>query len=89
MTPKGIRSMGRIVVFMIALVAPNLIWLGSSTVRITNASDKSITAVAYTACGTRHAMGALAPKASVFHFLEAYGDDTLEIVIADRKYFQT
>lgn len=68
------------------LIVPNLIWLSTSTVRIHNASGSSVDAIAYRACETNHWVGTLRPHQSVFRFLEACGEDTLEIVV-DRSRF--
>lgn len=79
--------------FIVALLAlgtlvfgPNLIWFATSTVRISNASDGSLTRVGFHACGTTHTLGTLAPGVSVFRFLEACGDDVLEIRIGDEAF---
>ena len=77
------------VAFIVLLLAPNLIWLATSTVRIENASDLPRDAVRYSACETTHDVGRLAPGQSVFRFLEACGDDTLEILVGDAPFCQT
>ena len=71
------------------LLAPNLIWLGTSTVRIQNTSDLPIDSIAYIACETPHQVGTLDPGQSTFHFLQACGDDTLEILIDGSRFCQT
>ena len=76
-------------VFLLILIAPNLIWLCTSTVRIENASKFSIYAVAYKACERTHSLGTLQPSRSVFRLLEACGDDTLEILVQDSNFCQT
>jgi hypothetical protein len=77
-----------IIALVLTSVAPNLIWLGTSTLRIHNASNQPITGVAYLACETTHSVGALKPGASIFRFLQACGDDTLEILIGDARFCQ-
>ena len=75
-----------IAALLLLTVMPNLVWLATSTVRIHNASDKPIPAVAYRACEATHRIGALRPGESRFRFLEACGDDSLEILIDDAKF---
>lgn len=75
-----------VVVFV--LIAPNLMSLSTSTVRVENASDSSIESIAYLACETTHIVGTLRPHQFIFRFLEACGDDTLEIQIGDSKFRQ-
>ena len=67
----------------------NLVWLGTSTLRIHNDSQETISDVAYTACDVRHEVGDLAPKESVFRFLDACGDDTLKVHVRDAEFCQT
>ncbi len=74
---------------VVLVIAPNLVWLGTSTVRIYNAADSTIDAVAYVACETSHHVGTLRPHQSVFRFLPACGDDTLEIVVGESRFCQT
>ena len=76
-------------VILLAILAPNLVWLGTSTVGIQNISGTTVDAVAYSACEKTHTVGTLRPGQSVFRFLEACGDDTLEIIVGDSKYCQT
>lgn len=80
--------LGLIAVLFIA-VATNLVWLATSTVRIHNASQASIADVAYAACEVVHPIGTLNARASIFRFLDACGDDTLEILIGDRPFCRT
>ena len=70
------------------LLAPNLLWLGTSTLRIQNVSNASIDSIAYLACETVHPVGTLAPHQSIFRFLSACGEDTIEVVIGDAKFCQ-
>lgn len=83
------RYIGVVITLLLLAVVPNLIWLATSTVRIHNASNHSIDAVAYSACETIHSIGTLRPDESVFRFLKACGDDTLEILIGDLRFCQT
>ena len=76
-------------VLLLILISPNLIWLGTSTVRIENVSKSPIDTIAYKACERMHFVGTLQPRQSVFRFLEACGDDTLEIFVQDSKFCQT
>ena len=76
-------------VFLLILIAPNLIWLCTSTIRIENASESPIYAVAYKACERTHSLKTLQPRQSVFRLLEACGDDTLEILVQDSNFCQT
>lgn len=73
---------------VVLVIAPNLVWLGTSTVRIHNAADSTTDAVAYVACETSHHVGTLGPHQSVFRFLPACGDDTLEIVVGQSRFCQ-
>jgi len=77
------------IALLLLTAAPNLIWLATSTVRIHNASNQPVSAVAYMACETIHPLGRLQPGESRFQFLEACGDDTLEIVIGDSRFCRT
>ena len=83
------RTAVAVAIVTLLLLAPNLIWLGTSTVRIENVSDLPLGAVGYSACETTHSVGRLAPGQSVFRFLEACGDDTLEILIGDERFCRT
>ena len=83
------RYLGWAFAILFVLLAPNFIWFGTSTVRIQNFSNSSINAISYLACETVHPVGTLAPHESIFRFLPACGDDTLEIVIGVAKYCQT
>lgn len=69
-------------------VSLNLLWLGTSTVKIINASDSAIGSVAYSACGVTHPLGRLEAGRSAFRFLEACGDDTLVIFVGDSEFCQ-
>ena len=82
------RYLGLTMALLALLLAPNLVWLARSTVRIENTSAHAIDAVAYVACDTTHAVGTLGAGQSVFRLLPACGDDTLEIVIGDSKISQ-
>ncbi len=68
---------------LLLLVAPNLIWLHTSTLRFHNASGSSIYSLEFEACGERHDVGPLAAGRGAFRFLESCGDDTLKIVNND------
>jgi hypothetical protein len=57
-------------------------------VRIHNASSEPIPGVAYLACETIHSVGTLKSGESLFRFLQACGDDTLEILIGDSRFCQ-
>ena len=74
------------VVILLAILAKNLVWLGTSTIRIQNKSGMTVDAVAYSACEKTHTVGTLRPDQSAFRFLEACGDDTLEIIVGDSDY---
>jgi hypothetical protein len=78
-----------ILLIVFLAVAANLIWLMTSTVRIHNGTDSTMNSLAYTACETKHSVGELRPGESVFRFLEACGDDTLIIHVADQEFCQT
>ncbi|MCA9469838.1 MAG: hypothetical protein KC643_30940 [Nitrospira sp.] len=86
LTGKGF--MGWILAFLVVLLACNLIWLGTSTVSILNASNHPVPSVAYRACETTHHLGTLQPGQSKFRFLQACGDDTLEILVGDSRFCQ-
>jgi len=83
------RYFGWAIAIVFVLLAPNLFWLGTSTLRIQNLSNSPIDSVAYMACETTHMIGRLAPHQSIFRFLSACGDDTLEIIINEVKFCQT
>ncbi len=68
------------------ILAVNLAWLATSTVRIHNASGRALDGVGYTACSTDHVIGALGPGESAFRLLEACGDDTLDILIGESRF---
>jgi len=83
------RWVGGILALAIVCMLPNLTWLGTSTLRIHNGSSMRVANVSYVACEARQVVGALAPNESVFRFLDACGDDTLTIRIADSEFCQT
>ena len=83
-----IRYLGWSFVILFVLLAPNLLWLGTSTLRIQNISNSPVDSIAYLACETIYPVGILAPHQSMFRFLPACGDDTLEIVIGEAKFCQ-
>lgn len=83
------RYFGWVFVILFVLLAPNFIWLGTSTLRIQNISNSSIDSISYLVCENIHPIGSLTPHQSVFRFLPACGDDTLEIVIGKTKYCQS
>lgn len=82
------RYLAGAVALALLAIAPNLIWLGASTVRIQNASNQAISRVAYSACDTTHSIETLFPGESTFQLLEACGDDSLEILIDNFRFFQ-
>ena len=82
------RYFGWVLLAVFVLIAPNLIRLGTSTVRIRNASASPIGALAYSACEKIHRIGTVGPNESVFRFLEGCGDDTLEVLIGDSRFCQ-
>ncbi len=84
-----VRYLGWAFAMLFFLLLPNLIWLGTSTLRIENVSNIPLDSIAYVVCETIHPVGTLAPHQSVFRFLPACGDDTLEIVIGESKFCQT
>ncbi len=83
------RLLAVIAAAVLLALGPNLIWLGTSTVRIHNASGVAVEAVAWEACDTRHEVGSLYPGEAVLRFLEACGDDTLTILVGENAYCQT
>lgn len=83
------RPLRWVIGLTVLIVAPNLAWLGTSTVRIANASSSRLESVGYNACGRMNAVGTLEPGAFTFRFLEACGDDTLEIVVGGHAFCQT
>lgn len=83
------RYVWGVIALLLIIAAPNLIWLGTSTVRIHNTSNQAIPAVAYLACERIHAIGSLKPQESIFRLLPACGDDTLEILVGDARFCQT
>ncbi len=82
------RYLGWAFAILLILLAPNLLWLGTSTLRIQNVSNLPVDSIAYIVCETIHPVGALAPHQSIFRFLPSCGDDTLEIVIGESKFCQ-
>ena len=76
------------VAFVFLLVSPNLLWLGTSTVKISNTSGAPVGPIAYRACDKTHQAGILDPSESIFRFLEACGDDTLVILVRDSEFCQ-
>ncbi len=83
------RYLGWAFEILFALLAPNLLWLGTSTLRIQNDSNSAIDSIAYMVCETIHPVDTLILINPHFAFLPACGDDTLEIVIGEAKYCQT
>ena len=83
------RYSGWVIAIFFVLLTPNLIWFGTSTLRIQNISDSSIDSIAYLVCETVHPVGSLDPHQFIFRLLPACGDDTLEIVIGGGKHCQT
>jgi len=64
----------------------NLLWLAGSTVRIENTTLQPLDRVAYFACGEDHEIGRLEAGETVFRWLPACGDDSLEIVIDESRH---
>ena len=85
----AMRYVGGVIALLLLIAAPNLIWLGASTVQIHNASNQVIPGVAYLACETTHPVGIVKPRETIFRFLPACGDDTLEILIGEARFCQT
>jgi len=83
------RHLGAIVTLLILMITPNLVWLATSSVKIHNISNQTISAVAYSACEKTLPIETLLPGQSIFRFLEACGDDTLEILIGSSRFCQT
>ena len=83
------RYLGWPLAILFVLIAPNLLWLGTSTLRIQNVSNSPVDSIAYKVCETMHHVGTINPHQSMFRFLPACGDDTLEIVIGEAKFCQT
>lgn len=84
-----IRYWGWAVAGLFVVFSPNLLWLGTSTLKIHNDSRAPIDSIAYQACGTLHAVGKLPSHEFTFRFLPVCGDDTLEIMIGQGKFCQT
>lgn len=82
------RYLAGAIALLILVVAPNLIWLGTSTLRVQNGSNQPISAVGFLACETTHTIGTLQPDESIFRVLEACGEDTVEIVVGDSRFCQ-
>jgi len=80
---------GGAIALLLLTVTPNLTWLATSTVKIRNATNQPISTVAYMACEKTHPIGTLDQGGSRFRFLEACGDDTLEIMIGESRFCQT
>ncbi len=74
------RWLIRIPITGILLLLPNLTWLWTSTVKISNDSDAPIDAVEFRACGKTRSIGRLGPGHSAFRLLPSCGDDTLDIL---------
>ena len=86
---RAVRLLRGIAGLTVLIVAPNFAWLWTSTLRITNASSSRLESVGYAACGRMHSVGTLEPGAFAFRFLEACGDDTLEILVGGNAFCQT
>lgn len=83
------RYTGWAFAILFVLLAPNLLWFGTSTLRIQNVSHSPIDSIAYMVCETIYPVGSLGSHQSIFRFLPACGDDTLEIVLGETKFCQT
>ena len=78
-----------VVLFLLGLmIAPNLIWLGTSTIRIVNKSDSAISNLSYSACEQSHEVGTLQSNRLTFNFLPPCGDDTLSLHLGKSKFCQ-
>lgn len=78
-----------VVCSVLLLLVPNLLWLGTSTVRVHNSSNQDISGLGYMACERTHVTGHLRPGESVFRILEGCGDDTLEIAVGGHRFCRT
>ena len=85
---QPMRYFAAIIVLVFFVLAPNLIWLGTSTVRIKNVTGNPLEFVSYRACEKTHDLGSFGPHEAKFRFLETCGDDTLEIVLNQTKHCQ-
>ncbi len=74
---------------VLLMLGPNLMWLGTSTVRIYNESSAAVDRLAWKACDITHVIGTLGPGEAAFRFLEACGDDTLTVLVGEQEYCQT
>ena len=83
------RHLGWAFAIVFVLISPNLIWLGTSTLRIQSLSNSPIDSVAYMACETIYPVGSLDSHQSIFRFLPTCGDDTLKILIGENEFCQT
>ena len=82
------RYLAALTILLFAIIAPNLIWLATSTVRIENSTGATLDSVSYRACEKTHRLGTFPPDEAELHFLEACGDDTLEIVLGKTGHCQ-
>ncbi len=73
--------MKRAVVFgsFVLFLAPNLLWLNWSTLRIENRGPQPVEEAVLFVCEQPVSLGRLLPGASHFRFLPKCGDDSLEI----------
>lgn len=69
----------------IIILAPNLIWLGTSTVRIKNVTENDLASVSYKACDKVHPLGKFEPHEAKFRLLESCGDDTLVVLVNETE----
>ena len=84
----AMAKIGWLAVPLLALLLPNLLWLSTSTLRIQNDSGAALADLSYSACGKTHALDPLPAAAATFVFLEACGDDSLEIGVGDARFCQ-
>lgn len=85
-----VRYLGWVLaIVLLLLIAPNLLWLGISSVRIHNASTSPIEGIGYIACEETHSVGTLRAGQSVFRRLPACGEDTLEVLIMASRFCQS
>lgn len=76
------RWLGLGTVAAVLAVAPNLLWLVRSTVRVENTGSDVVSGVVLEACSRARPLGPLEPGASVLRVLPRCGDDTLVLSTA-------
>jgi hypothetical protein len=83
-----VRYLVALAVLVFTVLAPNLIWLGTSSVRIRNSSEATLESVSYQVCGNSHSLGSLEPHEAKFRLLEACGNGTPVIVLNGNEHCQ-